>query len=118
MIKQYDFTYNTYEASVGFRVDTERFTPQMALDTLTFFDWPWDEEADPVDEVLKKYALVAIKIATFEDYNVYGVTQEFQNKEGFGPVDGSTGLTLTYVQEYEFDEEALEVEIKELLKSE
>lgn len=111
MIKKYDFNYDCYGAMVSFSVDTTKFTAEMAKATLEFFTWDYDREVDPVDEVMKKYALLAIRIATCENYNTYGVMCEFNNREGYGPVDGSIGIILISVTGYEFDEDNLYLEI-------
>lgn len=112
MIKHYTFNYNVYEAEAAFKVDTEKFTEEKAKATLEFFLWDYDTEADPIDEVMKKYAMEAIKIATFEDYNLAGVIEAFKNKEGFFPIDGSHGIELNLINEYEFDEYDLEMTIE------
>lgn len=111
MKKIYKFDYNSMEAFAEFTVDTEKFTADHARATLEFFTWKYDEEADPIDEVLKKYAMQAIKIATAKNYNEIGVIEDFKDMEGFGRLDGSIGIKLTHVQEYEFDEDLLDVEI-------
>jgi hypothetical protein len=111
MIKQYKFEYNGYDAQVCFKVDTEKFTEEHANATLGFFLWDYDEDANPIDEVMKKYAMKAIKIATFEGYNIFGVKKEFNDLEGFCKVDGSSGIELISVSEYEFDDSFLECEI-------
>lgn len=111
MKKEYNFNYYLHKAAVCFVVDTEKFTEEMAKSTLTFFVWDYDDEADPVDEVMKKYAIEAIKIATFNNYNAYGVKSEFENNEGFCRVDGSYGITLTSVTAFEFEDSDLEVKI-------
>lgn len=111
MIRHYTFNYNIYEAEATFKVDTEKFTEEHAKETLEFFSWNYDKEADPIDEVMKKYAMEVIRIATFEGYNAYGVTTEFNNKEGFMKVDGSSGIELTMVNEYEFDEDSLQMTV-------
>lgn len=87
MIKIYSFEYNSYEASCAFRVDTDKFTVEHAMATLDFFDWRYDKDADPIDEVMKKYAITAIRIAAFNNYNVSGVIKEFKDYEGYGSVD-------------------------------
>jgi len=110
-IKHYTFNYNIYEAEACFKVDTEKFTEEMAKATLNFFTWDYDKEADPIDEVMKKYALEAIRVATFNDYNLHGVKDEFMSKEGFCKVDGSMGIELNKVQGYEFDVEELSMEV-------
>lgn len=111
-IKNYTFKYNLYEAEVSFKVDTEKFTEEMAKATLEFFTWDYDKSADPIDEVMKKYAITAIEIASSEDYNAYGIIHEFDDKEGFCRIDGSQGITLTWSEKYEFDEENLSMEVK------
>lgn len=108
MIKTYNFEYGFMdEASATFEVDTEKFTPKMANNVLSFFSWDYDKEADPIVEVMKKYAMTAIKIATSDNYSTYGVTDEFNDLEGYYPVNGSQGIKLTNCQQYEFNEEEL-----------
>jgi hypothetical protein len=67
--------------------------------------WDYDENNDPITEVLKKYAMEAIRVATRYSFNVHGVISDFKLKEGFANVDGSLGLTLISVDGYEFDDE-------------
>lgn len=103
----YKYEYDYYEAEVHFKVDKEKFTEEMAYETLDFFTWDYDENEDPIDEVMKKYAMEAIRIATFNNYNEFGVIDEFQNNEGFAPIDGSYGITLVQINGYEFDTDKL-----------
>jgi len=112
MIKKYHFDYDNLEANVTFTVDTEKFTNEHAKSTLDFFTWDYDEDADPIDEVMKKYALEAIKIASANNYTTYGVIKEFNENEGFCKVDGSSGIKLEVVHGYEFDPDKLDVVIK------
>ncbi len=111
MIKHYTFNYNFYEAEACFKVDTDKFTDEHAKATLEFFSWDYDKEANPIDEVMKKYAMQAIKIATFNGYNVFGVKEEFNDLEGFYKIDGSSGIELTVISEYEFDEDSLDMTV-------
>lgn len=111
MEKKYDFNYRMDEAGACFTVDTEKFTPELAKSYLEFFSWDYDDEADPLDELMKKYGMQAIKIATSENFNVHGVQGWFEEAEGFPNIDGSSGITLTYVDEYEFDERDLVIKI-------
>lgn len=111
MKKQYTFDYNKMEAEAIFEVDTEVFTDEHALATLEFFTWDYDEEADPVDEVMKKYALEAIKVATEENYNELGVIEEFDSFEGFCKIDGSAGIKLISVTAYRFDPDVLYMDV-------
>lgn len=109
MIKHYTFDYNMGEAEASFKVDTEVFTNETAKATLEFFSWNYDKDADPIDEVLKKYAIEAIREATFNTYVTKGVIQAFEKKEGFSRIDGSNGIELMTVWGYEFDERYLDV---------
>lgn len=111
MIKHYTFDYNMGEAEASFKVDTEVFTDETAKATLEFFTWTYDDEADPIDEVLKKYAIEAIREATFNTYNTKGVIESFKNKEGFSRIDGSNGIELMTVWGYEFYEGYLDMTI-------
>lgn len=105
----YEFDYGFEQAYCSFLVDTERFTDKHANATLEFYSWDYDKDADPVDEVMKKYALAAIKFATFNGHNVHGVISDFAETEGYGMVDGSIGVKLLSVGEYDFDESDLQV---------
>lgn len=107
--REYKFIYDDSEAFANFKVDTEVFTENHAKATLEFFLWDYDEDSDPITEVLKKYALEVIKEATINNFNTPGVIFLFNNKEGFCKLDGSSGITLTCVKYYEFDEFKLEM---------
>lgn len=111
MIKRYNFNYNSYDADVSFIVDTEIFTNEHAQATLDFFLWDYDSDADPIDEVMKKYAIEAIKIATYYVCGVYGVKEQFKELEGYCLVDGSSGIELVDISGYEFEEDDLVVDI-------
>lgn len=110
MIKKFEFDYN-WDADASFEVDTDVFTPKMAKATLEFFTWDYDEDNDPVEEVMKKYAMQAIKVATFNSLNTQGVIRYFENNEGFARLDGSEGIKLLRVSGYEFYDQELTVEI-------
>lgn len=113
MIRHYTFNYNFYEAEACFKVDTERFKEESAKLLLEFFSWKYDKEADPIDELMKKYAIKAIWIATSENYNEEGVKDWFAEQEGFIAIDGSQGVELNLVNAYEFDEDSLDMTVVE-----
>lgn len=113
MKKIYEFNYAFHEAHCSFVVDTEKFTAEIAQATLDFFAWDYDEENDPVDEVMNKYAIRVLEIASFNEYNEYGVISEFETEEGYCRIDGSMGILLTYVSGLEFHNSELGCEIKE-----
>lgn len=116
MIKTYYFNYDMGEAEASFEVDTDEFNNEMALATLEFFGWDWDRDNNPIDEVLIKYAMKAIELATINYHNTRGVISDFEEIEGFARVDGSSGIKLIKVTDYEFDEyklERLEKKIKQ-----
>lgn len=112
MIKQYIFDYDSGKGEASLIIDTDKFTKEIALTTLNFSFWDWDEDADPIDEVAKKYALEAIKQATYNDHNTYGVKSDFNNLEDFVEVDGSSGIELTHVEGFMFNEEDLSLKLK------
>lgn len=118
MIKIYDFDFKDGEASASFEVNTSLFTDDMALATLEFYSWDYENDFDdshtPVDEVMKKYALESIRSATFNSFNLHGVIRDFEGRDGFAKIDGSSGIKLLSVKRFEFDEEDLDVAVKDL----
>lgn len=113
MIKKYYFDYD-HNASCTLVVDTEVFTEDFARELLDFFTWDYDEDENPIDEYMKKLAVKCISLATFENYTAYGVIQEFNELEGFPKLDGTSGIILTQVNDYEFMDNSLYVKISEL----
>lgn len=111
MIRQYNFDYNYHEAYASFTVDTKKFKESDAKMLLEFFDWDINEDGNLIDELMTKYALKAIEVATAENCNIRGVKRWFQEQEGFLAVDGSKGVELTSVTHYEFSDDNLEMEV-------
>jgi hypothetical protein len=111
MIRHYTFNYDIHEAEVCFKVDTEKFKAEDARLLLEFFSWNYCKEDDPIDELMIKYAMTAIKVATAEEYNEEGIKSWFAEQEGFIVVDGSKGVELTSISTYEFDEYNLSMDI-------
>lgn len=107
-IKTFKFNYDSYEAEAVFVVDTDVFTSEHAKATLEFFTWDYEKSNDPIIEVIKKYAMEAIQVATRYSFSVRGVISDFNDKEGFAKIDGSLGLTLLSIEGYEFDEDKLD----------
>ena len=110
-IRTYNFDFDYESASVSFRVDASKFTKEMARENLEFFLWDYDHDADPLLEIMKKYAMEAIRVSTFKSCNKYGVIKEFEDMEGFVKLDGSSGITILDVSSYEFEDELLECKI-------
>ncbi len=105
MIKTYKFQYQTSNAPfIHFEVNLDIFTIDNAKCLLEFFDWDYDDTNNLIDEIMEKYAMECLRIATFNNYNTIGVISEFDNKEGFIKLDGSSGVKLLYCEPYEFDE--------------
>jgi len=111
MIRHYTFNYNNYKAEACFKVDTEIFKAEDAKLLLEFFTWDYDKDADPIDELMKKYAIKAIYIAAAKNYNENGVKSWFVEQEGFIAIDGSQGVELNMISVYEFDEDYLDMEV-------
>lgn len=110
--RTYRFDYNSGDAMAIFKVDMNMFTNDHARALLDFFTWDFDEDADPIDELMKKYAIKAIWIATSENYNIIGVKDWFSEQEGFIPLDGSNGITLISIEQYDFNEDLLDVTVE------
>jgi hypothetical protein len=113
-ILKYYFNYNCFDASAIFELDNEVFKEDQAQVLLDFFSWEYDEENDPIDELIELYAMKAIEVATAENYNTYGVISWFEIQEGFMQIDGSQGLKLVKIDAYEFQRELIET-TKEIL---
>ena len=112
MIKYYRFNYDFNIAEAYFKVDTNKFKEDSAKLLLEFFSWEFNENENPIDELMKKYAMKAIKIATSEFCSEEGVKSWFSEQEGFISLDGSQGVELSFVSKYEFDENRLEMDIE------
>jgi len=110
MIKTFKYEYGSWDAYCELTIDTEKFKKEDAEILLGFFIWDYDENADPVDEYMKKIAMQCIKVATFKGINKDGVIDEFKEMEGWPHLDGTNGITLVSVTAYEFDESSLELE--------
>ena len=113
MIKTYTFDYDG-EAEVVFKVDTEKFDTEMAKATLDFFSWDrdYDRNADPIEEVMKKYAIRVLHLATSLPFcNVVNIITAFYEVEGFANIDGSQGIELVRIQEIEIDEDKLQMKV-------
>ena len=107
MIK-YNFVYQK-NARVMFEVDTNKFTYAIAQQFLDYFSWHYEHNEDIIDVAIQKYAIEAIFLATANGYTTTEVRKAFDTLEGFYPVDGSHGIQLMRVSEFEFRETDLRV---------
>lgn len=90
--RKFRVEYSYGRGLVEFEVDPEKFTNEHAQETLDFFSWNYDKEGDPIEEVVKKYALEVFRIGADDSPN--GIIRSW-NQEGFAPIDGSEGIKLT-----------------------
>jgi len=109
MIKVLNYDYCSGDADCKLQLDTDKFTKEDAQILLDFFDWDYDEDADPVYEYMKKVAMQCIEIATSERCNAKGVISEIKQMEGWPYLDGTNGITLLDVSRYEFLDDFLEL---------
>lgn len=107
MVLKYDFTYNN-DATASFEVNTNIFTEKDAKLLLEFVDWDYDKDENPIDELMTKYAIEAIKYASLNNSNLYRVINIFADTEYLCPVDGSVGVKLLKVNGYDFNNIELE----------
>jgi len=99
MIKRYYFDYDdNYELVL--EVDTLKFKKEHAVELLDFFSWGYDKDANPIDEYLKKIALECYS----ESSSDFSIDYIFKNKEGFPPLDGSTGIKFIKMESIEVEE--------------
>ena len=115
MKRKYEYEYDTFEAEVHFVVDDEKFTEEDAKVLLEFFTWEYDQDANPVDELMEKYAMKAIWVANANGFNEYGVKCWFEESEGFLAIDGSKGVELVFLSGFEFDESLITLISKETI---
>lgn len=98
------------------KVDRSIFTEQHAKATLDFFLWDYDDEEDPVTEVLKKYALQIMAVAT--EHNASSREEVMRiwarSIEGYGPIDGTIGIDLINVTPIDWHDHYFNLEIREL----
>lgn len=111
--KLYTYTYGPMEAECKIEIDLDVFTADHANSVLDFFTWYYDKEADPIDEFMKKLALMIFQIGSESELNESGVMRAFESEEGWPRIDGSIGLKLIYIDNFRFDEDMLNVEISE-----
>lgn len=109
------FDYDMHAATIVFIVDREKFTEEMAKETLEFFVWdePYDKEGDLVLEFLKKAALKAFPIACYHNWNAYGISEWFAAAEGWPAFIKENGLEIVSITNFEFLEDDLRHEILE-----
>lgn len=119
MKKIYHFNYDDYKSSVAIAVDTERFTKEMAQITLDFYTWTYDRGADPIDEVVKKYALESIWAGMHYDYNLANVRKYISEQaEGFARLGEETGIDIIAFKPFELDDYDLQLENIEIVEEE
>lgn len=110
-IKKYKFDYGMQDAFVHFDVDVDIFTEQIAKETLDFFKWEVEPDYENclIEEALKKYARMMIIIGAFRNISLNQIISEFNELEGYCPLDGTYGITCTLFEGHDFDENELGV---------
>ncbi len=111
MIRVYNFNYDFFQASATIVVNTNLFSEDLALIELENMKCTFDRKANPIDELMKKYAIEVIKSSTFNNYDTNNVIKDFKRKEYFSEIDGSKGIKLTHVSPYSITEEYLAFEL-------
>lgn len=102
-IKQYKFTYDSWQ-DIVFEVDLDIFKKEDAKKMLDFA-WEYDNTVDPIEELLRKTAIVCLREASYHsNTSVKGIISLLENDGGITHLDGSCGITLVCVDAYEFDE--------------
>ena len=99
------YTYGFLDGKVELSLNRELFTEEMAHNLLEFSEdfGAFRDDEDDVLNACKKIAYKAFYISSTKNLNTKGVKREFESLEGFPRLDGSVGITLEYVEGYEFD---------------
>lgn len=108
MKEQLKYTYGFLDGRVELSLNRELFTEDLAKSVLEFHgnDLAFNESEDVVLNACKKIAYHAFWVASTQNYNTHGVKTEFEDSalcEGYPCLDGSVGITLEYVEGFEFD---------------
>lgn len=103
-MEELEFEYGFLDGTVNLTLDRSKFTEEMAKAVISFSDWDIDEDNDVVTEVCRKIAYIVFWIATKEGYNTQGILNNQNRFEGLPSLDGTVGITLTYVEGLEIDE--------------
>lgn len=115
MKKHYKFNYDWHQATCELIIDQSILTKESAKELLEFFSWDWDEDNDVYEELAKKYAMKAIKFATFNNHNLIGVLDDFKETEGFPELNGKYGIELVAVELFEFVDDELELDSAKII---
>ena len=102
------YTYGFLDGRVEMSLNRELFTEDLAKSVLEFHNnnGAFNDSEDIVLNACKKIAYHAFWVASTQNYNTQGVKWQFEDSdlcEGYPCLDGSVGITLEYVEGFEFD---------------
>lgn len=111
MIRKYKYEYDYGTAGVEFEFDDEKIDFDLAKELYNFFSWSTidEPEGDVLDKLAFQYAKVAIRFATANEHNTFGVKSDFEDGEGLPSMDGEHGYKLISV--YGIDLRDIEIEL-------
>ena len=118
MKEQLKYTYGFLEGDVELSLDRNVFTEKIAQEILNFHEdfGAFRDNEDDVLNACKKIAYHAFWVASTQNYNTQEVKTEFEDStlcEGYPCLDGSVGITLEYVEGFEFDPFDFNLEVDE-----
>ena len=102
------YTYGFLDGRVELTLNRELFTEDLAKSVLEAHleSETFNKSEDVVLNACKKIAYHAFWVASTQNYNTHGVKTKFEDStlcEGYPCLDGSAGITLEYVEGFEFD---------------
>ncbi|MEQ9309711.1 MAG: DUF2528 family protein [Balneolaceae bacterium] len=105
---EHDDTY--WECTV--QIDHEKADP--AIKEMVEFWLGWEDLLDENDgdytkTFLQNLAYLVLVLVIGKNYNLFGVTEEFKDLEGWVPLDGSFGIKLLQVESNPIDEDQFTV---------
>ncbi|MEH0153691.1 DUF2528 family protein [Limibacter armeniacum] len=111
-IKEYRCQYDSSYAEVTFEVDTDVFTTESANVLLEYWDWDYDEEADEIEEAIRKWSLECFREAMSRRIdNADQLIDVFDSKPEWPKLDGSIGVKVVNFSPFELREDWLTVDI-------
>ncbi|MDM1536382.1 hypothetical protein [Myroides odoratimimus] len=103
MIKKYKVMYGFHDWECTIEINEELFTPQLLQSALDFFCWDYNKKGNLYEEYAKK---LAKQIAYFSmDWNESGIIDQFEDLEGYPPLDGSMGVKLIRCDNFRLEDE-------------
>lgn len=110
---KYKVELDNIDCSITVEINDDENTKQL-MDMCNKFWFGYqqrldDENGDITNTFLKLLCGTALSVQQTNDYNLYGVIQEFNDMEGWCRLDGSDGIKLTGIEWLTFTDEPMTI---------